>query len=256
MRLFQSDPKKVFVLTWVAILLTPLALLNPDIWWGVGSFLAFQLYWVLGLTVGLHRYFTHRSFQTSPFWRECMIWAAAAALSGHPGLYAIVHLEHHRLSDTKEDPHLFYIRGWFISSKNVNVRLTPPMKRAFVSDPVMMRTYRYYLTYPTLTALALLAISPWALIYLWAIPVLAMQIFRKYVTLQWVHQFGYQTYETGDSSRNSKILGLLFGGEGFHNTHHRFPQDWNFSRHWSEIDIGSWVIRAIKCNPPYSNPRT
>ena len=143
MRLFQSDRKKVFVLTWVAILLTPLALLNPDIWWGVGSFLAFQLYWVLGLTVGLHRYFTHRSFQTSPFWRECMIWAAAAALSGHPGLYAIVHLEHHRLSDTKEDPHLFYIRGWFISSKNVNVRLTPSMKRAFVSDPVMMRTYRY-----------------------------------------------------------------------------------------------------------------
>lgn len=256
MRLFQSDPKKNLAVTWVAILLSPLALWNLDPYWILGSVIAFQIYWILGLTVGLHRYFTHRSFQTTPKWREAFIWAAATSLSGHPGLYAIVHLEHHRLSDTPEDPHKFFIRGWFITSKNVHIPLTPTMKRAFVSDPVMMRSYRYYLAYPFLTSIALFCISPWALIYLWAIPVVAMQVFRKYVTLQWVHQFGYQSYQTGDSSRNSRILGLLFGGEGFHNTHHRFPQDWNFSRHWSELDPGAWVIRAIKCSPPSSNLHT
>lgn len=246
MNLFQSDEYKGALLTIVAAILCLGALIMPSWQWALGSVAMFQVYWIVGLSAGNHRYFTHRAFETSRFWEEVMIWAACAAHSGPPGVYALVHLEHHRLSDTPEDPHLYYMEKGLISFKKINVRMSPQMKRRFVADPLMMRTYRYYFVYPIVTALLFLAISPEALVYLWAIPLIAMQLFRKWATLKWIHQYGYVSFETGDQSKNSKLLSWLFGGEGLHNNHHRYPQRWNFAMGQGEVDPGSWFVRLIK----------
>ena len=37
------------------------------------------------------------------------------------------------------------------------------------------------------------------------------------------HVWGYRNYETPDGSRNNLIVGLLAGGEGWHNNHHAAP---------------------------------
>lgn len=246
MNLFTSTSTKSRIVLYIAALLSLGAVLYPDWRWALASLAAFQFYWIVGLSVGNHRYFTHRAFETSRFWEEVMIWAACTSLSGPPGLYAIVHLEHHRLSDTPEDPHVKYSKEGFIGGAEVPFKISASMRRAFVSNPLMMRSYRLYLLYPILTALVLLAISPEAVIYLWAIPVIAMQVLRKEVTIKWVHRFGYVTHQTGDDSKNSKLLGLLFGGDGLHNNHHRYPQRWNFAMDDGEIDPGSWFVRLIK----------
>ncbi len=246
MRLLQSDHRQAAAMTILAMVISVGALFMPNGWWLLGSFCMFQVYWIAGLSAGNHRYFTHRSFETTPFWREFMIWATCTSLSGHPGFYAIIHLEHHLKSDQPDDPHHYYAQSGMVSFKNINVKMTPGMKRRFISDPIMMRTYRYYFAYSFAAIVLLSLISLEALIYLWALPVVAMQFARKYVTIKWIHEFGYVSYETGEGSKNSKILGWLFGGEGLHNNHHKFPNRWNFAIKKWEVDPTSWFVRMIK----------
>jgi stearoyl-CoA desaturase (delta-9 desaturase) len=43
------------------------------------------------------------------------------------------------------------------------------------------------------------------------------------------HRFGgYRNFDTGDDSRNNRVIALLLLGEGWHNNHHRAP---NSARH-------------------------
>jgi len=223
-------------------------LFPPSIGWIVGGFLAFQFYWIVGLTVGWHRYFCHKSFQTNRFWEEVMLFAGCASLSGHPGAFAAIHLQHHLHSDTDQDPHTHYKDVVFPATKLAGVKLTVSAKKRFFLTPTMKRVHELYIAYPILTALTLLAISPEALIYLWAIPVSVMQLLRKYILVIIPHnpKFGYQTYDVGDKSRNVWLLGVLFGGEGYHNNHHKKPNGWNFAHQWWEFDPASWFVRLIK----------
>jgi len=54
------------------------------------------------------------------------------------------------------------------------------------------------------------------------------------------HFWGYQTYETGDSSRNNLLVGLLANGEGWHNNHHADQRSAAHGHKWWELDI-TWI---------------
>ena len=55
--------------------------------------------------VSLHRYFAHRSFETSKFWHIIMCVVSPIACGGSPYSYAVAHRTHHAYSDTENDPH-------------------------------------------------------------------------------------------------------------------------------------------------------
>ena len=216
--------------------------------WLLGAFIAFQLYWICGLTCGWHRYFCHGAFETSRFWQEFMLLMGCASLCGHPGAFAAVHLQHHKYSDTPKDPHLEYTDAVFAATKLAGIKLGTREKKRFFMSPMMRRAHKYYLAYPVGVALLMLAISPAAYVYLWALPVGVMQLLRKYLLVLVPHnpKIGYRNYDTKDLSRNVWSLGILFGGEGYHNNHHRKPRDWNFAHKWWEFDPASLFVRMIK----------
>jgi fatty-acid desaturase len=49
------------------------------------------------------------------------------------------------------------------------------------------------------------------------------------------HVWGYQNYETGDSSRNNFLVGLLANGEGWHNNHHADQRAAAHGHKWWEL---------------------
>src|SRR5687767_12237597 len=60
---------------------------------------------VVGIGVGFHRLFTHRSFKTRPFVRGMLaIWGSAAA-EGPVIEWVATHRRHHQFSDDEGDPH-------------------------------------------------------------------------------------------------------------------------------------------------------
>jgi stearoyl-CoA desaturase (Delta-9 desaturase) len=60
------------------------------------------------------------------------------------------------------------------------------------------------------------------------------------------HMWGYQRYDTGDSSRNNWFLGLFTLGEGWHNNHHANGTQAVFSRAWYEVDVGGMFILLLE----------
>ncbi|HZZ43090.1 MAG TPA: acyl-CoA desaturase, partial [Tepidisphaeraceae bacterium] len=70
-----------------------------------GLFLGMYVITAVGVTVGYHRYFTHRAFRTTRG-VECMLAIfGAMALEGPVLKWAAMHRFHHQHSDKPEDPH-------------------------------------------------------------------------------------------------------------------------------------------------------
>jgi stearoyl-CoA desaturase (delta-9 desaturase) len=60
------------------------------------------------------------------------------------------------------------------------------------------------------------------------------------------HIWGYQSYKTGDNSRNLWWVSVLASGEGWHNNHHAFPYSARHGLRWWEFDVTYLIIRFLK----------
>ena len=72
------------------------------------------------------------------------------------------------------------------------------------------------------------------------------------------HVFGRRRYETDDTSRNSLLVALATGGEGWHNNHHHYPASarqgffwWEIDPTWYGLRMLSWVgiVRGLRTPP-------
>jgi len=59
------------------------------------------------------------------------------------------------------------------------------------------------------------------------------------------HLWGYRNYNTPDNSRNNVLIGLLAGGEGWHNNHHAAPSSARHGHKRWELDVAWLTIRML-----------
>src|SRR5215212_267975 len=84
-------------------------------WNDIFVFLIMYVLTALGITVGFHRLFTHRSFKTSPFMRGVFAVLGSAAIEGPVISWVADHRKHHAFSDRPGDPHSPHVDhgvGW------------------------------------------------------------------------------------------------------------------------------------------------
>ena len=60
------------------------------------------------------------------------------------------------------------------------------------------------------------------------------------------HVMGRRAYETDDTSRNTLLVALATGGEGWHNNHHRYPWSARQGFRWWQIDMTYYVLRGAQ----------
>ena len=60
------------------------------------------------------------------------------------------------------------------------------------------------------------------------------------------HYWGYRNYPVEDASTNLFPIGVLIGGEEFHNNHHAHPTSAKLSSAWYEFDVGWMYIRLLE----------
>ncbi|MEL6816526.1 MAG: fatty acid desaturase, partial [Cyanobacteria bacterium J06598_3] len=58
-----------------------------------------------GMTVGLHRYLSHKGFTTSRFMHVIWLILGSMAAQGPPINWVSIHRRHHQYSDLNQDPH-------------------------------------------------------------------------------------------------------------------------------------------------------
>jgi stearoyl-CoA desaturase (delta-9 desaturase) len=226
----------------------------------------------LGITVGFHRLFTHRSFKTGRAVRATLAILGSAAIEGPMIAWVADHRKHHAFSDQPGDPHSPHVdhgHGWtgalqgllhahmgwlFIhTQRGLKSRYAPDL----LKDPVVAFVDRTFLWW-ALLGLAL----PFGLGYvlggtldaaltglLWGGLVRMLVVHHvTYSINSLCHFFGRRDYVTGDESRNLAWLAPFSLGESWHNNHHAFPTAAEHGlRRW-QIDLSAYVIRGLeKC---------
>jgi stearoyl-CoA desaturase (delta-9 desaturase) len=230
-----------------------------------------------GITVGFHRLFTHRSFQTSRGVSYLFAVLGSMAVEGPLITWVADHRKHHQFSDREGDPHsphagygsgllealkgLWHAHtGWMFSGAGRADR------RRYARDLIQDRGLRLIsrgFGLIALLSLALPAMAGWALIGGWYGFVAglvwggAVRIFLlHHVTFSInsiCHFWGRRRFASRDESRNVWWLSWISFGESWHNNHHAFPSSAFHGLRRLELDPGGWLIWALeKCHLAWS----
>ena len=219
---------------------------------------------VLGITVGYHRYFSHRAFRTGRVMQFVLACMGASAVQRGPLWWAAHHRHHHRHSDEPGDAHSpvqdsFWWSHmlWFLS--NGNYRTRTEGIRDFAKYPELVFIDRFDTLVPTITYVGLFLLGSWLAVawpeagtsgwqmLVWGGVIGTLLAYHATFTINsLVHVFGSQRYETGDASRNNAWLWPITFGESWHNNHHHFAASARLGFYWWEIDIGWYFLKALE----------
>ncbi len=205
---------------------------------------------MFAVTAGYHRYFSHRSFQTSRLGQYVLAFVAQSSAQRGILWWAGKHRHHHKHSDSVLDVHSPRQRGfWYAHMGWIFVRGQTKTDVSVVPDlakfPELMRLDRH--PYVPATALGVLVwlLAGW--------PGLIVGFFWSTVLLyhgtfainSLAHVHGNQRYVTGDDSRNNWWLALITLGEGWHNNHHAYQSSTRQGFRWWEIDITYYGLKLL-----------
>jgi len=213
--------------------------------------LCFATYFVrmFGITGGYHRYFAHRAYKTSRLGQFVLAWLGCSALQKGPLWWASHHRQHHRFSDTPEDPHSPHVTsfwwahlGWILSEDHTE---TPwHVIRDWSRFPELRWLDRNHWIPGVLLAVACFFIGGWSGL-VWGFFVSTVLTYHATFSINSLsHLLGTRRYQTTDESRNNLFLALITLGEGWHNNHHHYQSSANQGFAWYEIDISYSLIRA------------
>jgi stearoyl-CoA desaturase (delta-9 desaturase) len=181
----------------------------------------------LGVTVGFHRLFTHRSFKTTRPMRAVLAALGSAAIDAH--------------------------LGWVF--RGIDIADPQHYAKDLLADPVVRfvdRTFFMWvlvgLAFPFGLGVALTGSVVGGLTgLLWGG---AVRIFvlhhATYSINSLCHFFGRDPFRTDDRSRNLAWLALPTLGEAWHNNHHAFPTSARHGLGRWQPDPSAWVIRGLE----------
>ncbi len=238
------------------------------IWVGVSAFavgVAVALYALrmFAITGFYHRYFSHKAFRTSRPVQFLFGLVGASSVQRGPLWWAAHHRQHHRASDTLEDPHSPKLKGFWYS--HMGWFLT---RGAFHTDanaikdltkfPELRLLDRFDILVPIALAVGLFLLGSWletaapALetsgpqLLIWGFFISTVVLFHVTVTINsFAHRFGSRRFATRDDSRNNWFLALLTFGEGWHNNHHHYPGSARQGFRWWEYDMTYYTLRLM-----------
>ncbi|MEU6999636.1 acyl-CoA desaturase [Nonomuraea sp. NPDC046570] len=274
----EPEPKsRAEIITFGLVISLPLiavATAVPFAWgWGLGwtdIAIAFVFYVVsgLGVTVGLHRYFTHGSFKAGRAMKIALGIAGSLSLEMSVLDWVATHRKHHKFSDKDGDPHspwrfgpgfksmskglLYAHMGWLFESERTNREKYAP---DLVKDPDIVKLHKWF-PMLALTSLVLPAILGGLLTWSWQGAVTAFfwgTLIRigllHHVT--WsinsiCHVFGDEAFEVRDKSRNVWWLAIPSFGESWHNLHHSDPTCARHGALKGQIDLSAGLIRIFE----------
>ena len=212
----------------------------------LGLLVGLYLLTALGVTLGYHRMFTHRAFESSRAFRAIVAVLGSMAVQGPVITWVADHRKHHTFTDQAGDPHSPHLAGpgfwgavkglwhahvgWLFETVGTaeRERFAPDLLR----DRVLKVVDKLFFLWVGLS----LAI-PFALGWLLggglgaALTALLWGGFVRVFLLHHVtwsinsvcHFFGRKRFAIEDESRNVFWLAPLSMGEAWHHNHHAFP---------------------------------
>jgi fatty-acid desaturase len=235
-------------------MLIPAIIYGTPAWWAAAVLVYFLMFCV-GVDIGVHRYFSHKSFKTSKFYELFFgVWMTLATV-GSSLAWAGMHRQHHKNADTLLDPHTPHGgKNSFLGAFKAYIGLWKfyVARPEFTSDLRKSSLHRFFHFYYFLVILIycilLYLIHPLALVFLYCVPA-TFSFHAASMIVTFGHLMGDRSHETPDKSRNSLLVHWLTMGEGLHNLHHAEPWQYRYSggpaSRWYFFDLPGFFIEKV-----------
>jgi len=222
--------------------------------WAWFFFVAFLIINGVGIGSGYHRLWSHRAYEAHWLMRAFLAFAGGMAVQNSILVWCIRHRIHHRdVDDNDKDPYSigrgfwFAHVGWMLrdyASGDLDWSIVPDLER----DPVVAWQHRYYwplvifsnIGLPLL--LGLLVGDVWGTLLLAGVLRLVISHHVTFFINSLCHMWGSRPYTDATSARDNWVLAIVTYGEGYHNYHHLFQNDYRNGIHWWQYDINKWFI--------------
>jgi stearoyl-CoA desaturase (delta-9 desaturase) len=241
-------------------------------WLNADDAIVFFILWAVsgfGVTIGLHRLLTHRSFKTYRWLRYLWAWAGAMSLEGPLIQWVATHRKHHNFSDHDGDPHsphghgegfvgalkgLWHAHiGWLLNLDDAAPaeRYAPDLLEdpgmRFISDHYLLWVLLSLAVVPGLLGLAIGGVGAIPGAILWGGIMRVFWLHHVTYSINSVcHFYGRSRFATKDGSRNVFWLAPFTFGESWHNNHHAFPTSAFHGLRWYEFDPSAIIIKGMR----------
>ena len=213
----------------------------------------------MSITAGYHRLFSHRTYEASPGVRFFFAFFGSAAFQDSVITWSTDHRYHHNYTDTPRDPYnakrgFWYSHmGWMLSKETpVDEKKGHLLTKDLRKDPILMNQHNYYGAWAMASGMLL----PTVIASLWGeayAGFLFAGLFRTVMVHQYTflinsaaHKWGKQTYGRRYSAKDNAILSFFTYGEGYHNFHHHFQNDYRNGIRWYDFDPTKWLIFSLE----------
>lgn len=208
------------------------------------SFVMWILISGLGIAVGYHRVFSHKT-HLLPAWKENIIlFFAVFAAQGSSIFWTAVHRgTHHRFADTDKDIHSpntksfwesFLFWHYRLNKESLNLRFAVDL----LKKPNHVWFHEYYIpllwAIPILVAFYSIPLS----LAMFGLPMFIGNLQDNFINVIGHKKYviGYRNFNTNDNSHNNPVFGFLTWGQAWHNNHHYDPKKFDFGVKWWEYD--------------------
>lgn len=254
-------------LSWPTILFLaltpPIAIGGIAYWFYAGlfnwaTFILFLMMWTavgISTTAGYHRLFTHRAYEASWPVRLFFLCFGAASWEASAWRWTMDHHKHHRYVDTPRDPYninqgFWHAHmGWLLREREYDH--ASPLGVEYGKDPLVRFQHKHYYSLAIFFAFVL----PAGIAALWGdtfggliLAGLGVVVINHQFTFSinsFAHWLGRQPYSDKHTARDSHFLAFFNYGEGYHNYHHEFPNDYRNGIRWFQWDPTKWLIRTL-----------
>jgi stearoyl-CoA desaturase (delta-9 desaturase) len=210
----------------------------------------------IAITAGYHRLWSHNAYKASALLRLPLALFGAATLQNSILVWASGHRRHHRyIDDLDKDPYCanrglwFSHIGWMLRDYESS-REDFSNVRDLQRDPIVVWQHKHYGP----LALAMNFIPPLILGWItgdWLANLLLAGVLRlvichhtTFFINSLAHYWGKQPYTDRNTARDNGVLALLTYGEGYHNYHHQFQNDYRNGVRWWQFDPTKWLIKG------------
>jgi stearoyl-CoA desaturase (delta-9 desaturase) len=236
---------------WGLIHLLPLlAIFTGVTWQAVVVCVVLFLVRIWAVTAVYHRYFSHRTYETSRWFQFVLAFLAQTSVQRGVLWWAAHHRAHHLYSDTERDLHSPKQDG-FLHSHFLwlwaGVDQTDIKRiRDFAKYPELVWLNRWYVVPAIAMGVAVWLAFGWSGLLIGFFLSTVFTWHATYTINSLCHVWGDRRFETKDTSRNNLWLALLTLGEGWHNNHHHYMNSCRQGFYWWEVDITYYVLRALQ----------
>ena len=177
------------------------------------GFLWYQVIAIFGISIGLHRYFTHRQFNVSKIYEVIILFLITLAGARSPLGWIGAHRIHHENADTDKDPHSPDRLGfWNVFFNQWTCKNIP---RKYIKDVIKNPRIIFFHKYWKYIHLTVAIISLF----------IGVNFFIAFIVIPYVLGFfGYGFFNAAGHKdykpRTNFWINILSAGEGFHDVHH------------------------------------